>query len=76
MEYTNLGFSGVDMQMVVCVVCAEPIQCFAECFFCGPKILVLSCYAQVISIQEAPGSNMDHLVIGRDVKDRSQDTAL
>ena len=41
-------------------------------FSCGPKILVLSCYAQVISIQEAPDSNMDRSVIGIDVvKDRS-----
>ena len=72
MECTNLGFSGVGTEMIVCIVCGEPIQCFAECFFCGPKILVLSCYAQVISIQEAPGSNMDRLVIGIDVvKDRS-----
>ena len=72
MECTNLGFSGVCTEMIVCIVCGEPIQCFTECFFCVPKILVLSCYAQVISIQEAPGSNMDQLVISIDVvKDRS-----
>ena len=62
----------VGMQMVVGILCGEPIQYFTECFFCGPKILVLSCYPHIISTQEVPASNMDWLIIGIDiVKGRS-----